>query len=82
MSIQGIGSVFHPIFGDVGPVTNYRNYLKMDNVLKNSFYAKLQSAGTRVTARGTWFLSAAHTADDIEKSLQHAEVAWRELGNE
>ncbi len=82
MSIQGTGSVFHPIFGDIGPVTNYRDYLKMDNVLKNSFYAKLQSAGTRVTARGTWFLSTAHTADDIEKSLQHADLAWRELSNE
>ena len=80
--IQGVGSVFHPIFGTGDPVYSYRDYLKGDNELKNQFYAKLQSAGTRVTARGTWFLSTAHTDDDINETLAHVEKAWSALRND
>lgn len=82
MSVQGIGSVFHPIFGTRDPVYSYRDYLQGDNALKNQFYAKLQSAGSRVTARGTWFLSTAHSDDDIEATLEHADRTWRTLTNE
>ena len=80
--IQGLGSVFHPIFGTGDPVYSYRDYLKGDNELKNQFYAKLQSAGTRVTARGTWFLSTAHTDDDINETLAHVEKAWSALSDD
>ena len=82
MTVQGIGTVFHPIFGNVEKVENYRDYLKIDSALKNQFYAKLQSAGTRVTARGTWFLSTAHSADDIDETLEHAQQTWRTLQDE
>ncbi len=82
ISIQGIGSVFHPIFGNREPVHSYRDYLKGDNALKNQFYAKLQSAGTRVTARGTWFLSTAHSEDDIDETLDHVDQTWRTLSND
>ncbi len=80
--IQGVGSVFHPIFGDIGPVSSYRDYLKMDSAQKNRFYAKLQSAGTRVTARGTWFISTAHSFDDVEETLEHADRTWEALKNQ
>ena len=82
MTVQGIGTVFHPIFGNVGKVENFRDYLKIDSALKNQFYAKLQSAGTRVTARGTWFLSTAHSTDDIDETLEHAQQTWRTLQDE
>lgn len=82
LTVQGVGSVFHPIFGNIKKVENYRDYLKIDSALKNHFYAKLQSAGTRVTARGTWFLSTAHSSDDIDETLEHIQQAWRALQNE
>ena len=77
LSIQGVGSVFHPLFGTTDEVTNYRDYLKTNHSLKNRFYAKLQSAGTRVTARGTWFLSTAHSVEDIEETGRHIKLAWQ-----
>ncbi len=83
MTVQGLGSVFHPIFGDLGrPVTRYRDYLNTDGERKNRFYAKLHGAGSRVTARGTWFLSTAHSTDDIEETLEHAEWALNRLTDE
>ena len=82
LSVPGVGCVFHPIFGDIGPISNYRDYLKMDNSVKSRFYAKLQTAGTRVTARGTWFLSTAHTEKDITQTLDHVAETWRTLNDE
>ncbi len=82
ISVQGVGSVFHPIFGDSNPVYSYRDYLKGDNALKSKFYAKLQSAGTRVTARGTWFLSTAHSANDIDETLEQVERTWAGLSSD
>ncbi|MDE0309984.1 MAG: aspartate aminotransferase family protein [Acidiferrobacterales bacterium] len=78
-SVQGMGSVFHPIFGSVDSVTNYRQYQRTDLNLMKMFYARLQSAGSRVTARGTWFLSTAHSLDDIAETLEHARHVWRNL---
>ena len=82
--VQGFGTVFHPVFCiDSGSnVNNYRRFASVDVVLKNKFNAKLQTAGTRVTARGTWFLSTAHTDTDIDETLSHADRAIYEALND
>ena len=70
--------MFHPTFTDRLEVTDYRTFLQTDADKRNHFHARLQSAGVRVTARGTWFLSAAHTDEDIERTLEAAERAFSE----
>ncbi len=82
MTIQGLGTVFHPLFAATGTIRNYREFAGIDHARKNRFYARLQSAGTRVTARGTWFLSTAHSNDDVEQTLEHARHAMRIFSNE
>ena len=77
MSIQGLGPIFHPLFEEVGDVVNYRQFQALDTTVKNHFYAKLQSLGTRVTARGSWFLSTSHSTDDIGETLEQVENTWR-----
>ena len=82
LTIQGLGTVFHPLFGKFDGVSNYRQFVSQDQSRKNQFYARLQSAGTRVTARGTWFLSTAHSDDDIEVTLDHVRLVMRGISNE
>ena len=82
LRVPGLGTVFHPLFDTSDSISNYRQFASLDISKKNRFYAKLQSAGTRVTARGTWFLSTAHSESDIEETLEHAEKAMRSTVNE
>ena len=82
LRVPGLGTVFHPLFDTSDSISNYRQFASLDKSKKNRFYAKLQSAGTRVTARGTWFLSTAHSESDIEETLEHAEKAMRSTVNE
>ncbi len=82
LTVQGLGTVFHPLFTAPGMIKNYREFASLDQGLKNRFYARLQSAGSRVTARGTWFLSTAHSDDDIQQTLEHARHAMRSISNE
>ena len=74
-SIQGLSAVFHPLDLPKGKykVKDYREFIQCDRTSLNRFYRKLQSAGTRVTARGTWFLSTAHKKEDIEETLEQVE---------
>lgn len=82
LTVQGLGAVFHPLFAAPCIIKNYREFASLEQSSKNRFYARLQSAGTRVTARGTWFLSTAHSDDDIQQTLEHARHAMRSISNE
>ena len=82
LTVQGLGAVFHPLFTTADSINNYREFANTEQDRKNRFNARLQSAGTRVTARGTWFLSAAHNEDDIEETLEHVGQAMRSISNE
>ncbi len=79
LSVPGIGTVFHPLIGKSSNVVNYRQFIAQNVDLKNRFYAKLQTAGTRVTARGTWFLSTVHGDEDIDETLEHVKQAIKEI---
>jgi glutamate-1-semialdehyde aminotransferase len=41
--------------------------------------AALEAEGVRLTSRGTWFVSSAHTDDDIDLTLAAAARALRAL---
>lgn len=72
--VQGLGSVFNTTFGD-GPIRDYRDYAATDLARQRRFVVALQDLGVRVTSRGTWFLSLAHTRDDIDRALSAAAEA-------
>lgn len=80
MQVRGFGAVFHPAFTDGGDFHDYRGYLRTDAGKRQRFNALLHEEGVRVTARGTWFMSAAHTDDDVEQTLQKADRAFAKLG--
>ncbi len=75
--IQGAGSVFHTAFTDAAAIRNYREHTQTDATRLAAFVEALATNGVRITRRGTWFLSAAHTQDDLEATLGAAARALR-----
>ncbi len=77
--VQGIGPVFNTTFGR-GPVRNYREYFATDRARQRLFLRALLDRGVRVTARGTWFLSSAHSEADIDQTIAAAGDALAAIG--
>ncbi|MBI3980003.1 MAG: aspartate aminotransferase family protein [Chloroflexi bacterium] len=75
LHVQGLPTVFNTCFTDQGAVTDYRSYQRTDLARQKQFVRALQDHGVRVTSRGTWFLSAAHTDADVDETLAAAAVA-------
>ena len=67
--VQGLGSVFNTAFTPREAIVDYRSYQESDLTVQRRFLKALQDVGVRVTSRGTWFLSAAHTDADIDFTL-------------
>jgi len=69
--IQGPGSFFSALFTD-RPITSYRDTFRLDRTLYSKFWVALLEHGIRIwpSARGLWYLSAAHTEADVEETLR------------
>ncbi len=80
MRVRGFGSVFHPAFTEGDDFKDYRGFLATDAEKRQLFNKILHEEGVRVTARGTWFMSAAHTDADVEETLGAADRAFKKLG--
>ena len=72
LHVQGLGPAFNTTFGVRGPITDFRSYATTDLARQRRFLEALQDEGVRVTSRGTWFLSTAHTNDDVDETLAAA----------
>jgi len=79
LRVQGVGTVFNVWFGGPEEVSQYRDYVLRDVAQQAIFVELMQDRGVRITPRGTWFLSAAHTWRDIERTLEAARNALQAL---
>jgi glutamate-1-semialdehyde 2,1-aminomutase len=77
--VQGIGPVFHTTFTEQAEIRNYRDYLNCDLPKQRRFVEALMENGIRITSRGTWFLSAAHTDEDIDATIAAADRAMKSV---
>ncbi|MCA1647942.1 MAG: aminotransferase class III-fold pyridoxal phosphate-dependent enzyme [Chloroflexi bacterium] len=75
LRVQGLGMAFNTAFGGPDTIENYRDYALTDADRQKRFVTELQHRGVRVTSRGTWFLSLAHTDADIDLTLEAARGA-------
>ena len=74
--VQGLPTVFNTCFTEQPEVSSYREYARhTDAGCLRLFLKVLQDHGVRVTSRGTWFLSTAHTDSDVADTLAAAEAA-------
>ncbi len=70
--VQGLPMMFHTAFTQQKEIVDYRCHQRCAFDQHSQFMNGLQENGVRVTGRGTWFLSAAHTERDIDTTLQGA----------
>ena len=72
--VQGPGPVFCLSFTAADEIADYRSHArKTDHARYGSFYHGMRERGVRLTARGTWFVSTAHTDEDVERTLEAAD---------
>ena len=81
INIQGIGSIFHISFTKEKILNNHKEYLQTDLKISQKFIKKMQDNKIRITARGTWFISHAHTQTDINKTISSFNKSLNELNN-
>ncbi len=70
---QGPGPVFFTWFLDEGDVRTYRDHLRADSTAYARFAELMLAEGVRLIPAGRWYLTAAHTEEDIEMTLAAAE---------
>ena len=71
---SGEGPVFQLSFMDKPP-TNYRQTLAADRAIYSDFAVSLLDERVFVLPDGRWYLSAAHSDEDVEATLAAAELA-------
>ncbi|CAN7743489.1 aspartate aminotransferase family protein [Mesorhizobium sp. LjNodule214] len=74
------GAVTTAFRGAATPVTNFRSAGEgLDFELQRRWHLALQNRGVRITPEGLWYVSAAHSANDIEVTIDAAQDALRSL---
>lgn len=74
LNVRGMPPVFQVSFldEDGSPVTDFRSSLRTDIDRTIQLWKELHMRGVRTTSRGLWFLSTAHTAQDVAQTLDVA----------
>ena len=82
LHLRGLSGIFHVAFGDGHDYRDYRSFISSTDAKKRTrFNALLHEEGVRVTARGTWFVTAALTHTDIDEVLGAVDRALGKLGS-
>lgn len=77
--VQGPGPMFHTGFTHLSTVNDFRDVLAYDKVRLNKFIAGMHDNGIRIIGRGLWYLSAAHTEEDINQALATSAKVFKQL---
>jgi glutamate-1-semialdehyde 2,1-aminomutase len=64
--VQGPGPMFHTGFTTLERIRDYRETLTYDKPRYGAFVAEMQERGIRLIGRGLWYISAAHTTEEID----------------
>jgi glutamate-1-semialdehyde 2,1-aminomutase len=75
LTVQKLGGILTTHFTERKVISTYREACEADDGLGRAFAAELLRNGVQILPRGTWFLSLAHTDEDIERTIIAAESA-------
>jgi glutamate-1-semialdehyde 2,1-aminomutase len=80
LQVNGIGSALTPFFTS-GPVRNYQTALRADTAKYGVFFNGMLARGIYPPPSQfeAWFLSGAHTARDVDKTIKAAREAMKEV---
>ncbi|MEQ7802641.1 aspartate aminotransferase family protein [Pedobacter sp. ASV1-7] len=68
--VQGLGPMFNTGFTDLGSVNNYRETFSYDKAKLSKFVAAMHDEGIRIIGRGLWYISAVHTEEEIDYTIE------------
>ncbi len=77
--VRGVPPVFFVSFNDPVEIVDYRSFAQRDAAAYGRFWHVLQERGVRVVPDGLWFVSTAHTREDIEETLAAVTEAIKEV---
>ncbi|MBI3465690.1 MAG: aspartate aminotransferase family protein [Planctomycetes bacterium] len=70
--VQGPGPMFHAGLTPLEQVRDHRDTFSYDKAKYAAFVRGMQDRGIRLIGRGLWYVSAAHTVEDIEQAVRVA----------
>lgn len=75
-------SIWQLSFGIDGPMRDYRDNFKVDMGTYSEFYRKCLAGGIRLhSGRGRFYISIAHTVEDVDKTLEVFEDVFKDMFN-
>lgn len=77
--IQGPGPMFHTGFTDLKAVKDYRDTFSYDKTKLSRFIAGMHDEGVRIIGRGLWYISAAHTDEDVVQALETSRIVLKNI---
>jgi glutamate-1-semialdehyde 2,1-aminomutase len=69
LKVIGCAAVFHTLFTDQSETFDYASHTLADAARQKALLDALLLKRIRPTSRGTWFVSTAHTAADVDRTL-------------
>ena len=78
--VQGLPTAFHVSFTEAESIHDYRDYATLcDKERYSDFTVALLELGLRLSARGIWYISSAHTQEHVSQTLDAVEVALKKV---
>ena len=77
--VQGIGPVLFAWFTDLSEITTFRDNWACDEDKYAVFQGKLVNHGVRTIPSGRWYVSAAHTEEDMRQTVDAVAQALKEM---
>ncbi|TDP94845.1 aspartate aminotransferase family protein [Labedaea rhizosphaerae] len=77
--VTGPGPVVQTYVTEATEVSDYRDFAATDRATMARLHQLLLDRGVNIVPRGLWFLSTAHTADDVDQTVAVAEEALAAL---
>jgi glutamate-1-semialdehyde 2,1-aminomutase len=71
--------MLHIGFTSLETVKDYRDTLTYDKAKLSKFIAAMHNRGIRIIGRGLWYISAAHTKDEIQLAITTAKEVLTSL---
>jgi glutamate-1-semialdehyde 2,1-aminomutase len=79
LHVQGLPMAFHLSFGSDEKIRNYEDLTKQNEALYKSFVAIIRESNIWITDRGIWYLSMAHTEEDVKLTLERFDSALAKM---
>ncbi|RIQ19015.1 aspartate aminotransferase family protein [Jiangella rhizosphaerae] len=77
--VTGPGPMIQTYVTDAGDVRDYRDFARTDLAAAARLHGLLMDRGVNIVPRGLWFLSTAHTEEDVTETVAAAADALRAL---